>query len=453
MNDEDLALQRRLAAIAEDAPSHASIVRTERAGYHRRVRRRRWQATGAVVAVVLVVTGATTLLTPGTPDRVASAPSGTPTLGPRASATTTPLAADTQLVPFSGVGITSPVSVPASWVSFDHDGPDVQSGPNSLQVNWTGKEPTARETIDVRSGTTGTGQYRGYLVTTQEPTRSVFASGSDTTAASQAIRVNGHAARLLTAPKGSFDNTYAAPAEARIAWQLGDGRWIEVWAVGESTAVLTSFASAITEKPTVFPANLSIGLTIKGYTDANSTLASYVSQMNGPGLTLCRPESVAPASSSPISSAAQSASAGSDPSSCVNVYADVADGGFGAGIVMGNESNAKFIADSVGVDVGGIQVHVNAEYQTAWTRWGKATITVQGPGGDVRVSTADLAALAASVRLASNLGVKNEPNALVESSLAEQSAFDAAQQSEQSGNAPALSTEDSSTSPEAGSTR
>ena len=217
-----------------------------------------------------------------------------------------------------------------------------------------------------------------------------------------------------------------------------------MWTVGESNAVLTSFASAFTEQPTKFPANLSIGLTIKGYTDANSTLASYVSQMNGPGLTLCRPGSAAPASSGPISSAAQSASAGSDPSSCLNVYADVADGGFGAGIVMGNESNAKFVADSVGVDVGGIQVHVNAEYQAAWTR-GKATITVQGPGGDVKVSTADLAALAASVRLASNLGVKNEPNALVESSLAEQSAFDDAQHAEESGNAPIGSTENAST--------
>lgn len=445
MNDEDLVLHRRLAAITDDAPSQASIVRTERAGYHRRVRRRRWQATGAVVAVVLVVTGATTMLAPKKTDRVASAPSVTETLGPRASATTTPLAANSQLVPFTGVGITSPVSVPGSWVSFDHDGPDVQSGSDSLQVNWTGKEPTARETIDVRSGTTGTGQYRGYLVSTKEPTLSVFAPGYDTTAASQPITVSGHAARLLTAPKGSFDNTYAAPAEARIVWQLGDGRWIEVWTVGESNAVLTSFASAITEKPTEFPANLSIGLTVKGYTVADSTLASYVSQMNGPGLTLCTPVSTAPASSSPVSSAAQSASDGSDPASCLNVYADVADGGFGAGIVMGNESNAKFVADSVGVDVGGIPVRVNAEYQAAWTRWGKATITVQGPGGDVKLSTADLAALAASVRLASNLGVKNEPNAMVESSLAEQSAYDAAQRAAESGDVPTGSPENGST--------
>ena len=445
MNDEDLVLQRRLAAITDDAPSHDSIIRAERAGYHRRLRRRRWQAVASVVAVVLVVTGATTLLTPGrTPDGVASVPSTSETLGPRATATATPLAADSQLVPFAGAGITSPVSVPASWVSYDHDGPDVQSGPDSLQVNWTGKEPTARETIDVRSGTTGTGQYRGYLVSTKEPTLSVFAPGYDTTAASRPVTLNGHAARLLTAPKGSFDNTYAAPAEARIAWQLGDGRWIEVWAVGESNAVLTSFASAITEEPTEFPANLSIGLTVKGYTVAESTLAAYVSQMNGPGLTLCTPAAGAPASSSPVSSAAQSASAGSDPARCLNIYADVADGGFGAGIVMGNESNAKFVSDSVAVDVGGIAVRVNAEYQTAWTRWGKATITVQGPSGDVKLSTADLAALAASVHLASNLGVKNEPNALVESSLVELSAYDAARRAAESAHAPTGSTETAS---------
>ena len=446
MNDQDLVLQRRLAAIAEDAPSPEAILRTERAGYHRGVRRRRWQAGGSVVAVVLVVTGTTTLLAPGrTPDPVASAPSVTATLGSRASATTTPLAANSQLVPFAGVGITSPVSVPASWVSYDHDGPDVQSQPTSLQVNWTGKEPTARQTTDVRSGTTGTGQYRGYLVTTEEPTLSVFAPAGDTKAVNQAITLNGHAARLLTAPKGSFDNTYAAPAEARIAWQLGDGRWIQVWTVGESNAVLTSFASAITEQPTDYPANLSIGLTVKGYSAAESTLSSYVSQMAGPGLTLCKPASATVASSSPVSSAAQvSASAGPDLGSCLNVYADIADGGFGAGIVMGNESNAKFVADSVGVDVGGIQVRVNAEYQAAWARWGKATIVVQSPGG-VTLATSDLAALAASVRLASTLEVKNEPNALVESSLAEQSAADAAQNSEQSGNEPTRSTENGST--------
>ncbi|MET3803680.1 hypothetical protein ABIB25_000666 [Nakamurella sp. UYEF19] len=431
MNDQDLLLHRRLAAIAEDAPSGASLVRAEHAGYHRRLRRRRWYAAGSVGVVVLVVTGTTTLLGPGlfTTPHEASAPAVTATLGPRASASTTALAANSRLVPFAGVAVTSPVSVPASWVSYDHDGPDVQSGPSSLLVNWTGKEPTARQTIDVRSGTTGTGQYRGYLITVERPTLDVFAPGYDTKAVSTPITVSGHPAQLLTAPKGSFDNTYAAPVEARIAWQLGDGRWIQVWTVGESNTVLTAFASAITDKPTDFPANLSIGLTLKGYTVADSTLSSYVSQMTGPGLTLCAPTkaaSAAPASSAAVVSAGDaSSSAGSDNGNsygnCLSMYANVADGGFGAGIVLGNESNAKFVADSVGVDVGGIPVRVNAEYQTAWTRWGKATIVVQSPGG-VTLTTTDLAALAASVRLAPTLGVKDEPNPLVESSLAQESA-------------------------------
>jgi hypothetical protein len=433
MNDQDVQLHDRLAAISDDAPTAAAVLRTVQGGYRRQLRRRRWYATGSVVVVVLVVTGVTTLLGPGRLAPLdASAPTATATatatLGSRASASTTVLALDSQLTPFAGIGVTSPVSVPASWVSYDHNGPDVVGGPTSLQVNWAGQEPTARQTTDVRSGTTGTGQYRGYLITAERPAVTVYAPGYDARATSKAITVNGHPAQLLSAPKGSFDKTYATPAQSRIAWQLGNGQWIQVWAVGESDSVLAGFASSITEVPKVFPADLSIGLTLRGYTAATSRYSSFVSQMAGPGVTLCRPASSAAPASSPVSSPAPASAPASSPDTgnCLDVSANVADGGFGAGIVMGDESNAQFLAQSIVVDVGGVRVHVNARYQASWTTWGEATIVVQSPGG-VTMSSADLAALAASVRLSPALGVRNEPNPLVESSLAQQSAAVAGQ--------------------------
>ena len=446
MNDSETTLRAALSALAQDAPTAARVLSTAERGYRRRLQHRRWAAAVGAAVVVVATVAATTLVRPWaagpsgreTPVVISTVtPSTEPvtTLGTRAAPATTPLAANSRLVPFTGVTIASPVSVPASSVPFDDNGPDVTTTPTSLMVDWSGLAPTAVQTVDDASGATGTGQYRGYLITAVEPSGTVSAGAETATTASESITVNGHAARLLTGPKGSFDDTYASPTEARVVWQLPDHRWISVWAVGEDRGVLIGFASAITNQTTEFPAAVSPGLTVQGYTAVSRTDSPFVSQMNGPGLTLCRPAAATTAAGTPVSSAAQSsASVAPDPDSCLTVYVEVADGGFGAGIVMGNESNAKFVADSVGVDVGGVKVQVNAEYQAAWTRWGQSTIVVQAPAG-VQLATADLAALAASVQVAPSLGVRNEPNALVESSLAEQSRAEAAERS-QNGSAP-----------------
>lgn len=422
MNEQ---LTNRLAEIAEDAPGAGQILQSVRVGHQRRLHRRRWAAaSAAAVAVVVATVGVTTVLRPsagGTASypapvatttsstATASSTPGMPVVGERAVPSSR-LAADSKLVAFAGAVIRSPVSVPASQVSFDADGPDVLQGPLLFEANWFGQAPTVMQTLDDSKGTTGTGQVRGYLVTNTEPLLTVSAPDGTATSSSESITIGGHAARLLTAPKGSYDDDiYSAPAAARVVWQLPDHRWIRVWAVGEPRAALLSFASSITDVPTVFPNEISPGLTLDGYTVATSTFATFVSQMGGPGVSLCK--SAAPANA--------------DNSGCLNFWADIADGGFAQGVVSGSESDAQFEAGTTSVLVGDVHVQVNAKWQVAWTRWGAATIRVTGPakGG---LSSADLAALVATVRIAPDLQVRDQPNPLVESSLAEQSAQNAA---------------------------
>lgn len=419
MNNESL-LRDRLAAIADDAPSAVLVMETVRLRHQRTVRRRRWAAAAAAAAVVVATIGATSVLRPsGNGPATVPAPVVTSTttavkqpmssVGSRAGASSAALAANSELVPFAGYTISSPVSVPASWVSFDSDGPDVMQGPVFLLANWTGKEPTAMQTVDVQEGTTGTGQYRGYLVTKAEPVLDVDAPGYTATSTSESITIGGHAARLLTAPKGSFDDTYATPAAARVVWQLPDQRWIQVWAVGEDRAVLTGFAAAIIDAPSVFPGGIFPALTVAGYTRATANPSAFVSQMAGPGVSLCKPD------------------APNDLTydGCLGFSADVDDGSFPQGVVTGSESDAQFEAETTTVVVGAVRVQVNVKWQVAWTRWGAATIHVSAPG-KATLTSADLAALAASVRLAPTLGVLDQPNPIVESSLAQRSADDAA---------------------------
>lgn len=418
MNEQ---LRNRLAEIAEDAPSVGQVLQTVRAGHQRRLHRRRWvAASAAALAVVVATVGVTTVLRPSA-DGTASVPTpiattttvtstpGVPVVGERAVPSSRPTV-DAKLVQFAGAVIRSPVAVPASQVSFDADGPDVLQGPVSFQADWLGQAPTVMQTLDDSRGTTGTGQVRGYLVTNTEPALTVTAPDGTVTSSSESIVIGGHAARLLTAPKGSYDDdTYATPAAARVVWQLPDHRWIRVWAVGEPRAALISFASSITDSPTVFPSNISPGLTLAGYSVATSTFSTFVSQMGGPGVSLCR-------SAVPVHA---------DNSGCLNFWADIADGGFAQSVVSGSESDAEFEAGTTSVVVGDVRVQVNVQWQVAWTRWGAATIRVTGPAKG-SLSSAALAALVATVRLAPDLDVRNQPNPVVESSLAEQSAQSAA---------------------------
>jgi hypothetical protein len=407
MNDEDLHLRDRLLAIADDAPVGAAVRACVQGGYLRTLRRRRWYAAGSVAAVVLVVTGAATLLGPGpvaSPHEV-SALSVTSTLGPRSAASTTALDSRSQLEPAPGSSVTSPVYVPTSWVSFDQDPPDLESSPTSLHVSWVEHEPFRTNPTD--PGSAEVGQYRGYTITTTQPPLQVRTMSETINLHTVDVTVNGHPGRLVTVPTGA-DPMDEVPHDPVIIWQLNNGHWISVFSGGTGDPDLPGFASAIQDVPTTFPPDISIGLTLKGFISRSSTSSSFVSQVAGPRMMLCRP-SPAP-----------------NDAGCLTVSAMVADGGFGASIVMGDESNAAFVAQSVRIDVGGIQVRVNARYQASWTRWGTATILVQSSDG-VTVSAADLAALAASVRLAPTLGVKDQPNAIVESSQLRQSAAAAAQ--------------------------
>ncbi|QNK80843.1 hypothetical protein [Nakamurella sp. PAMC28650] len=407
MNDQDVQLHDRLAAISDDAPTAAAVLRTVQGGYRRQLRRRRWYATGSVVAAVLLVASAATLLgapTNSTPVGVSRA-NLTATLGPRSSATSIVPSSDPALAGLGDLAVRSPVAVPGTWTSFDQDGPQVESSPSSLQVGWDEHAPISTDPAD--PATAVVGRYRGYWITTAEPPLDVGSRFDTIHLNSRNITINGHGARLVTVPEVSLHD-HSIPTDPRIIWQLGDGHWISVYSGGVADPDLAGFASAIREVPTVLPPDIWIGLTPKGYTAASSTSSTSVSQMGGPRLSLCR------------STTASGATPLAGNGDCLDVHATVAGGGFVQSLVMGSETNAQFAADSRSIDVGGVHIMVNARKQVAWTRWGKATIVVQAPSGDV-LSVGTLATLAASVQLSPTLQVRNRPDALVESSLAYES--------------------------------
>ena len=435
MTEPDQGFIRSLQNIAADAPGRESVLSTVRIGYRRRVVQRRWLATGSVVVVVLVVAGATTFLptrqagsshevhppvvststSPSAAGRLAG-PAGVTTKvvtsgrGSSADATrrhaplesaaqesavptgssaitSQSLPANSPFVMATAPEVTSPVSVPDSWTSYDPDGPDITSGPGYFIANWVGRSPTAMETIDITKGTTGTGKYRGYLVTDAKPSLDVYAPGYDTTSVSTPMTVNGHAAQYLTAPKGSYESIYITPAADRIAWQLGSGRWIQVWAVGEGRDPLTSFASAIDEQTQQFPVDLSLGLTLKGLT---STTVTYRT-VGGPSLTAC-----APGASGVVL----------DNRNCVNAFADLRS--FTQVLQdfesVQNVTPAKVAAATSVVVVDGRKISVNTALQIGMAKSGRLTVAAWVPMVK-KLSAQQLATLAASVQAPADLSV------------------------------------------------
>lgn len=288
------------------------------------------------------------------------------------------LPANSPFVAAPAPNLSSPVSVPDSWTSYDTNGPDISAGPGYLIANWLGQSPTAMQTLDVSKGTTGTGKYRGYMVTDAQPSLNVFAPGYDTKSVKTSITVNGHAAEYLTAPKGSFEARYATPAAARIGWQLGDGRWIQVWAVGEDQSTLTAFASSISEQKTEFPADLSIGLTLKGMT----AISVNYSSTNGPNLTAC------PAGMK----------FGSDTSNCVSAFADHRSFAQVLSDFEGFQSvsPAQVQASASMVEVDGRSITVNTAAQIGMVKSGKLTLAVW-VNSKTKLSASELATLASTL--------------------------------------------------------
>ncbi len=327
MPEPDLAFRRTLQGIAADIPAPKSVRAAVQSGYRRGLRRRRAMAIGSAVAVVLVIAGATTILSTGAgstsqqahppaplaatsdtaakagvvPTRGVTAPGRTAT-GHASSAEPTTSSRSTtshstassrstsshstssgstarpvpDLSPFVAApapDLSSPVSVPSAWTSYDPGGPSIHAGGGYLAASWISSDFTV--TANAAGDSDGyTGHNRGYLVTDGKPALTVAVLGpglglhpGQGQAVSHAITVNGHAAQYLTAPGESYEPTYHSPATARIAWQLPNRRWIQVWAQGDDEKTLTSFAGAITDQPTRFPESLSLGLTLPGVTN------------------------------------------------------------------------------------------------------------------------------------------------------------------------------------------
>lgn len=433
MNDErdEAGLRAGLRGLAEDLEPKDALLQTVRAGYVRGVRRRRLFAAGGAAVAVLVVAGATTLLAPALrSDRavpgvlvVTSTDSPPPDTVQRSVRSTTPASsapavqhsvtrttaansaasAPGPAIPAGGhlarltlPDLTSPVSVPAAMVSFDADGPDVTSGPGFLMANWVGASPTAMQTVDIGTGATGTGKFRGYLVTKNAPSTDVYAPGNDTKATRTSIDIDGHAAELWSAPKGAYDSKYINPAEFRVVWQLADRQWIQVWAVGEGVTGVATFASSLTVAPTGYPRQLIPGLTVVGMTHALENQAAHISQTVGPTLDMCK------ADTGPLTDANECWSAVAEPA---DIDATDAVGGRRA---SPDEVRASITTVTT---ADGTKVEVSTRFQGAWVDRGAIRVRVN-VDASADLSGTELAALAASVAVA-DLPLKDEPPTFV----------------------------------------
>ena len=108
MTEPDPAFIRSLHELAADVPPPEAVLATVRAGYRHRLRRRRVLATGSVVAVVLLVAGATTVLATRPPQ--VSHPVNPPVV----SATTSSPAGSSDHGEVTTRGATSPGKSPAA---------------------------------------------------------------------------------------------------------------------------------------------------------------------------------------------------------------------------------------------------------------------------------------------------------------------------------------------------
>ena len=303
MSEPDEAFLRSLRGIADDIPDQESVRSTVQTGYHRRLRRRRLFAIGSAAVVVLAVAGATTVMSAGqastsrqlTPP-VTSVATSKPTAGSSATNPANHVANSSAVSSTAGTGpggqsaisgagsspfvaapvldLVSPVSLPLSWTSVDPDGASIRAGQDYLTASWTVTDITAGNSASASPNMPRNHGF-GYLITNSEPslTVAVITSSQGFTsvvkqAVARPVTVDGHAARYLTAPPDSYEATYRTPAQARMAWQLPDHRWIQLWLQGDDPdlADLIDFAAVVTNQPTRFPQSLSIGLTLKGIT-------------------------------------------------------------------------------------------------------------------------------------------------------------------------------------------
>ncbi len=385
-------LRDELRTLADRAPSDADVRAALTDRIDARAKRRRTQALIAVAAAVVVVAGGIGI----TASMLSHRSVGPAGPQPVVTVPEVPLPPDTKLIRHQLQPVTSPVTAtPPKALT----GQVWSSSPGRLAVSWFDKDRGAAfgwvaYSSSGRAAAAGPAAA-GYVITSSKTEPLTVAGDPASTTPSMhssTITVDGHAATLETAPTGTTDQM-GFPAEQRISWQLGEGRWIHVWAEGLTPVpgALESFAAGITEQPQILDRSVGIGLTLPGLSVDSSMNASVLSGASvGSSVFLC-PPGIDPLAGS------YSSSSGSSGGTTIESNSDPTQSCITAGVV--NYSIGALGAPlRPTVTVGDTVAQVDAATGRAIVDLGGGLLAVVA-APSAHLSAQDLAALAASVRL------------------------------------------------------
>jgi hypothetical protein len=213
------------------------------------------------------------------------------------------------------------------------------------------------------------------------------------------------------------------PAGQLLSWQLPDGRHIHVWATGLPTrdsspdSALKHFAESITNTPQTLPRTIGIGLTLPGLTADSSQSSAPIAGYVGGTVLMCPAgvdpyaRSVGAASDSTTSSTQSGTSAAPwEPGETDTYEGSVAPAGSPTApcltVAVINAAGADLgSGERTQITVDGVQVSVSPEDQTAAVDLGDGLMAGVAAPDSITLSNADLAALAASVRLSPDVQV------------------------------------------------
>lgn len=389
-------LRDELRTLAELAPSDADVRAALTDRIDARVKRRRTQALFAVAAAVVVVAGGIGI----TASMLSHRSVGPAGPQPVVTVPDVPLPPDTKLIRHQLEPVSSPVT---ATPPKELTGQVWFSSPGRLAVSWYDKSRGAAfgGVLYSSSGTASAAgpAAAGYVVTEGQADSLTLTGAGDgpdgpstPAVTSTPVTVGGHAATLQTAPTGTTDQM-GFPAEQRISWQLGEGRWIHVWAEGLTPVpgALESFAAGIIEHPQTLDRSVGIGLTLPGLKVDSSMNASVLSGASvGSSVFLC-PPGIDPLAGS------YSSSSGSSGGTTIESTSDPTQSCITAGVV-------NFPMDAFNaplrptVTVGDTVAQVDARTGRAIVDLGGGLLAVVA-APSAHLSAQDLAALAASVRL------------------------------------------------------
>ena len=308
---------------ARDAPEVGELLADIRRRANRRTgERRRWTVLSAVAAVaaVALVAGVVTWhvrsgpnlpsgpaapspipagpTTPDVPETFSALTSVPYSLVPLPSLTLPAHSIDPSaaagLIPLQLADIASPVTMPNPPAGLNRH--TVIGGPSALAEIW---RPAPVDGVD-RPNTA-----YGYIVSTADPItvpgvstvapRSAPSLSVGPVSATPALAANavvtrttvaGRSFEVVTVPDTGFDLVSATVAQTRLAWQLADGRWIQIFDRGRSLASLVELASRVSTRPHALARTVKVSVTVTGFTDA-LTSQSVGADSDGATLFLC----------------------------------------------------------------------------------------------------------------------------------------------------------------------